>query len=605
MVNREVLYGSILKNLPMAVILLNENKEIVEINDEAEELLEYIYGASEKTYSNKLMNFCGNEILKFASEGRQEQSLEKNISNIYVEVKLKKIIFEPGSSEYIIIIMNDVSLIRRTENTICKTENNIRTILENMPVMLDALDEDGNVVVWNKECERVTGYSDKEMILCSNALDRLHSNKGYREHIKGKRHGKDYRNMEVNITCKDGSERVISWNSISGMVPIPGFSFWAVGVDMTEYRKMEEELIQKKSELEAIFMALPDLYFRIGSDGTYLDCYAGNKADLYIPKEEFMGKKVHEVFKGEVGISCLKKVQKVIKTKRMNITEYSLDMKKGLQYYEARILPLLDDQAIVIVRNITERKNMEWEMVKSEKLKTTSILAGGIAHDFNNILTIILGNLSLAKFYINNKDKCLEKLAQIENGAFQAQKLTRQFIAFTKDAEPNKSIISLGSFLRENVNLAISGSKAVCKFHIDDCLWPVEVDESQINQVINNFIINAVQAMPGGGEIELKAKNVEVDEQNERAFKPGKYVKIKIKDTGVGITKENMTRIFDPYFTTKKDGSGLGLPISYSIIKKHNGYISVDSEVNKGTTFYIYIPAKIEDVENTEDENVI
>ncbi|MBZ9625951.1 response regulator [Clostridium sp. FP2] len=264
-------------------------------------------------------------------------------------------------------------------------------------------------------------------------------------------------------------------------------------------------------------------------------------------------------------------------------------------------------------KKLQEMRNLlEEQLVKLEKSNSLSILAAGIAHDFNNILTIVLGNIYIMKRYLNistNKvyNKIYNKFSQIEKLTLQAQDLNQQLMNFSKDGVPVKKDIYIKRLIRKTASMVFSGSNNMCNFSIAHDLWPVEVDEGQIRQVINNLLINAKQAMPNGGNIEVCATNVHVGEKNKNNIKQGKYVMIKIRDKGKGIPKENIEKIFEPYFTTKNDGTGLGLAASYSIITKHNGYIYAESEELVGTTFYVYLMASEAEVtiEKARYEKVI
>ncbi|MBA7519214.1 Sensor kinase CckA [subsurface metagenome] len=241
--------------------------------------------------------------------------------------------------------------------------------------------------------------------------------------------------------------------------------------------------------------------------------------------------------------------------------------------------------------DITERRMMEEELLKAQKLESVGFLAGGIAHDFNNILTSILGNIEIAKMGLYQDNKITERLTKAEKATLQAKNLTQQLLTFSKGGVPVKKVVSVSELLRESANFALRGSNVRVKFSSPDNLWSVEVDEGQVSQVISNLIINADQAMPKGGIIELFAENVTAAAEDSLPLKNGKYVKISIKDHGTGISEEHLPKIFDPFFTTKKKGSGLGLATSYSIVKKHGGCITAESQLGAGTTFSIYVPA--------------
>jgi PAS domain S-box-containing protein len=247
-------------------------------------------------------------------------------------------------------------------------------------------------------------------------------------------------------------------------------------------------------------------------------------------------------------------------------------------------------QVMTTLVDITERKKMEEEQIKFEKLESVGILAGGIAHDFNNILTSIIVNIARAKMS-PNFEKLFQILTEVESACKRAKELTNRLITFSKGGAPVKKLSSVKNHLKDSTIFALRGSNITSDFHIPDDLWPVNVDVGQINQVILNLVINAKQAMENGGMIHVQAENISAASQGIYPLPEGDYVKISFKDTGIGISRDQVKKIFDPYFTTKKDGSGLGLSSAYSIIKNHAGHIDVESEVNAGTTFHVYLPA--------------
>ena len=242
-------------------------------------------------------------------------------------------------------------------------------------------------------------------------------------------------------------------------------------------------------------------------------------------------------------------------------------------------------------KDITERERFEEELLRAQKLESVGILAGGIAHDFNNILTPILGNISLVKLKVDPGGNISRVLSEAEAACWQAKDLTQQLLTFSKGGQPIRELMSIAGLIRETAKLSLSGSRARCEFSLAPDLWPVEIDRGQINQVINNLIINADQAMPRGGSIRVSAANVIVDQKHGLPLAPGRYVRIMVADQGIGIPEENIDRIFDPFFSTKRRGSGLGLATAYFIVKNHNGLITVESELGVGTDFYLYLPA--------------
>jgi two-component system, cell cycle sensor histidine kinase and response regulator CckA len=246
---------------------------------------------------------------------------------------------------------------------------------------------------------------------------------------------------------------------------------------------------------------------------------------------------------------------------------------------------------VLVFRDITEQQHMLKEVLKAEKLESVGILAGGIAHDFNNILTAVLGNLSLAKMGAASESQMFKRLHEAEMASIRARDLTQQLLTFSKGGVPIKKTAPVPELLKEWVQFALRGSNVKSEFRIQDGLWHVEIDEGQVSQVIHNLVINADQAMPNGGRIHVSGENYTEIDGNALPLAPGKYVKISLTDEGVGVPPEHLEKIFDPYFTTKKTGSGLGLATSYATIRRHGGHIAADSDVGIGTTFSIYLPA--------------
>jgi len=232
-------------------------------------------------------------------------------------------------------------------------------------------------------------------------------------------------------------------------------------------------------------------------------------------------------------------------------------------------------------------------------------LAGGIAHDFNNMLGIISGNISYAISNLKKDDELYEVLLDVQESTKQAKGLTDQLMTFSKGGAPIKKVADINKIISDAAIFSIRGAKSRCSFELSNDLWLSEVDEGQINQVINNLVINANQAMPNGGYITIRTENINIKTESGIPLPAGKYIKIGIEDQGVGISKNHLLNIFEPYFTTKQKGSGLGLAITYSIIKRHEGHITVYSEVEKGTVFNIYLPASFNDSKEPEDQKKI
>jgi two-component system cell cycle sensor histidine kinase/response regulator CckA len=260
------------------------------------------------------------------------------------------------------------------------------------------------------------------------------------------------------------------------------------------------------------------------------------------------------------------------------------------QRVEERTAALAQANA-ALLEQMAERQRMEDELLKARKIKSVGVLAEGIAHDFNNLLTGILGYVSLAKVVAQTDAKVVAYLTAAEQACQRATALTQQLLTFAKDGAPVRHTVSLVELLRECVGFVLRGANVRGDIQTAADLWPVDVDAGQINQVIHNIVLNAMQAMPGGGTVQVLAENVVLAAGVPFPLPEGRYVKITVQDSGRGIPKEVLSNIFDPYFTTKAEGSGLGLTTAYAIVIKHEGYITIASEVDGGTTVVIYLPA--------------
>lgn len=247
--------------------------------------------------------------------------------------------------------------------------------------------------------------------------------------------------------------------------------------------------------------------------------------------------------------------------------------------------------AILVFQDITDKLRTEVEMARVQKLESVGALAGGIAHDFNNILTAVMNSLALARLVVDHKERFLERLDATEKAILRARELTGQLLTFAKGGAPLKKVISIADLVKDTVEFTLRGSNVAATFQVEEGLWPVEVDSAQMHQVFGNLTLNADQAMPRGGTLVMGLSNCAVGEGEEGSVRAGKYVRVAVADTGLGIETAHLPLIFDPYFTTKPTGSGLGLATAHSIVTRHGGFLLVDSRVGEGTVFTLYLPA--------------
>lgn len=372
--------------------------------------------------------------------------------------------------------------------------------------------------------------------------------------------------------------------------------------DISQVKAYEKALSAEKERLAVTLNSIGDGVISTTVDGTIVMLNKVAQSLTGYSQSEATGKNLNDIFhivdeKSRETRNDI--VRKVVKTKQ--IIEFTKNLllisRDGREYLiEDSAAPIFDRTSevlgvVIVFRDVTKEKILNEEIEKARKIESIGVLAGGIAHDFNNILTAITGNISLAKMYVEPESKITSRLIEAEKACIRATGLTQQLITFSKGGAPIMKTTSISDLLKDSASFVLRGSNVKCEFNIETNLHPSEIDSGQIAQVLNNIIINADQAMPDGGIIQVRAENAEVTEVDKLPLNSGKYIKIAIEDRGYGIPPEDIGKIFDPYFTTKKKGSGLGLASSYSIIKKHGGFIRAESTLGQGSTFTIYLPA--------------
>lgn len=370
--------------------------------------------------------------------------------------------------------------------------------------------------------------------------------------------------------------------------------------DITERKQVQNALEESRREYRELYDSAPDIYLTVTPEGIIRSINQSGADYLGYAKNELLGESCYRVLLDEDLARVKAHVRKVFAERLLESElDFRVVRKNGLVLWMyARSRLVLDDRGNpteirVICRDETERKKLEEALLRAQKLESVGLLAGGIAHDFNNLLTAILGSISLAKLSPKAPDDILETLNRAEQASLRATHLTNKLITFAKGGLPVTKVTSLNHLLEETAVFSLTGSDVRCEFTIPDDLWPVSVDENQMAQAFSNLIVNAEQAMPYGGVIRIAAQNALIDETSHLPLKHGKYVMISVQDKGTGIPEEFLDKIFDAYFTTKEKAQGLGLAITYSIVRKHNGHITVESKVGQGTTVHVYLPAAI------------
>jgi len=359
--------------------------------------------------------------------------------------------------------------------------------------------------------------------------------------------------------------------------------------------KAERALQDTRDRLAATLDALPDLLFELDRDGTIREHKAYDPAQLHMPPEAFLGKRVGELLPPEAARVILDALEEAARCGTVRGVGYSLETPRGLRWYELSLAFRPDKRTggrfVGLVRDVTERRRLQEEVWKKQRLESLGVLAGGIAHDFNNILTPILTGISGTVRHAGLDAESREMLQTAEQASLRARGLAQRLLVFARGGHPVKKPASLAPLLKETARIALSGSRARWALSLPEDVRNVEVDPVQIQQVFQNLLLNADQAMPGGGEISIRAENVADGRDADLPGREAGYVRVSVSDQGEGIPAADLGSIFEPFFSTRKGGSGLGLSVAHSIVERHGGRIRVESRPGAGTVFHVLLPA--------------
>jgi signal transduction histidine kinase/CheY-like chemotaxis protein len=374
--------------------------------------------------------------------------------------------------------------------------------------------------------------------------------------------------------------------------------------DMAEREKAEAALFEREKFLSEVFLSIRDPISVLSTELTIVR--VNDVMELwYAGKMPIAGKKCYWVYhnRDKPCENCPSLRTMATGSVTTEVVDKCDSQGNKVGWSEVNAFPWKDARTgkllgvIEHVRDVTERYRLEEELFKVKKLESLGVLAGGIAHDFNNILTGIMSNIFLAKSRAGADPEAQRLLGDAEKASQRAGTLVRKLLTFSKGGEPVKEVIALNEVIEETIGFCLTGTSVDFTLLLAPGLRTIEADRAQIDQVFNNLFINAAQAMPHGGTLTVSSENIDVGPSQSRTFRlpaslgEGEYVRVVVSDEGEGIPSENMGKIFDPYFTTKDKGSGLGLTIAYSVVNRHKGALTVDSSVGRGTAVSVYLPA--------------
>lgn len=473
-------------------------------------------------------------------------------------------------------------------------------VFDNISDCIEWISPEGRFLDVNKAFSKTLGYSREEMLSLSvSDIDPNVADSAWPaiwENIKR------VKQSRFESTHKDKNGRSFPVEIYSNFISYDDTEFLCAIVRDISERKKAEEALQASEDRYRIFTAITSDYVfkcsRRGADPFCIQWIAGPvKAITGYSEEEIftMGCWRHIIHPNDAERVFTQLMQ--LKPGQKQNLQFRIITKSGgicwireSSYCEAG----KDPEELILFgcsQDVTKQEMLQEQLLKNQKLESLGVLAGGIAHDFNNLLTGIMGNISFARMFLDNSHKACKPLEAAEKASERAAELAQQLLTFAKGGAPIKKMTSLRPLVEECLSLILRGTNVLAVVEIAESLHIVEADEGQMGQVFNNIIINAVQAMPGGGKITVRAENIILFSENIQGLPAGHYVKLSFIDEGCGIKEEDQKKVFDPYYTTKACGSGLGLASAHSIISKHGGCIDIESRINKGTTITFYIPS--------------
>ncbi len=510
-----------------------------------------------------------------------------------------------GAISYQIYRINRIALDRAvsTEEEIRKSGELFRSVIEESPQIMAIIDREGKLeFLGGGDCS-VFGYMKEELPTIDRWWELAYPDEEYRRLIKAE-WDLNVQNSGIEESLNTIETKILTKNSLvqdamMRYAPLGQSGRGLILIDNITNRKIiERSLLASERRYRKLYDSMLDGFVSLDMDGRIIEFNSAYQRITAFSAEELYSMTIWNLTPQRWHEAQRKIIQEQVLTRgHSDLFEKEYVRKDGVTVpIELRVYLIQDENGNntgmwSIVHDITQRKQTENELLKTSKIESLGIFAGGIAHDFNNLLTAIMGNISIAKLDLTADSKSYGILCEAEKASERAKDLTMQLLTFSKGGAPIKKVASIRELLIDTADFVLRGSQIKSTFVIPDDLWNAEIDEGQISQVIHNLVLNCREAMPGGGIVTIDAENRIVTASDNPPFSPGNYLAIKISDTGYGIPRKHLHKIFDPFFTTKEKGSGLGLSVTYSIVRKHNGYINVESREQNGTCFTVFLPA--------------
>ena len=508
-------------------------------------------------------------------------------------------------------IATDITVRKQLEEALRSEKDFTQSLIDTAQTILLVLNTEGRIVRFNPFMENLCGYKLDEVRgtdWFSTFLPEQNRNR-IKELFRTAVTGNETQGNIDPIVAKDGREIIVEWYDKT-LKDDDGktIGLLCIGQDITSRMQAEEALRESEERYRTVADFAHDWEYWVAPDGRYLyvspscERVTGYRSEDFINDPGLLEKIVHpddhsdiaDHFQGEVDLE------------KLHTVDFRIITRSGEERWINHVCQVVYGTNGAYLgrrgsnRDITKQKKMQEELLKAKKLESVGVLAGGIAHDFNNLMSVVVGNISLARTEMRPGSKGFKNLVEAEKASIQTTALTSRLITFSKGGRPVKEPVSIGDLVKNSVDSSLKGSDISCIFSVPEDILPAEVDEEQMKQVIHNIVTNAQEAMAEQGTINVSCGNVIVGEKDTLNLKDGKYVKISIEDQGPGIPEKDLINIFDPYFSTKEMGTqkgmGLGLAVSDSIVKQHDGVITVESKLGTGTTFSIYLPASEKEI---------
>lgn len=611
-------YRTLIGAIPDPLVVYDPEGRVTYVND----AFERVYGWSRKELLGERIDFVPPEEAEATQEAWRRtfqdgtiffETKRWNRNRDLLDIQLRTGILrdQEGKHALSIVIHRDVTALKQAERELRESRANLQTLFNSVDDFLFVLDIKGHIIQVNPVALKRLGYSEAELL--GEHVLKVHPPDRHKEAaaiiadmVAGKT---DW--CPIPLLGKDGTQIPVETKVTQGRWGNQDV-FFGVSRDITERIRADEELRDSESKFHSLFDLSPQaIALTEVETGKLID--VNNKfceLTKYSKKEVIGLTTTTELgfYTKEDRNRFLKDLQASSEVNGLKMDFRAKDGSTLNALMFARIISIAGRPFILtIFFDVTAQRHLEAQLQQAQKMEAIGILAGGIAHDFNNLLTVIMGNIELAEHEIKSDVGVSELLKHAGEASLQAKELIKQLITFSKGGAPIKKVGSIGDLVKETTNLVLTDTNVKCEFFLPHELWSVEFDEDQMKHAVKNLIVNAVESMPDGGSIEVRTENFAINLESAQPKSPvsgGEYVKITIRDQGIGITEEHLSMIFDPYFSTKERGTqkgmGLGLAITYSIINRHDGYVTVESEIGVGTTFTLYLPAYEKDIRELE-----